>query len=239
MNEWNLLEAMNGIHEDAVERTRQLLENKEVSHMYKTKKVWRTLLIAALIASFFSITAYAVSQFSMQGRAGAENESFTAQFDNVTVEWPGKYVFSFEGPEECRAVRFKANWTPDENYWDFAQPEEDGYATLLEANEIYNEEFGVYLPACVIDVMYAPQFVDGGAMILMDFDPEEIVEETWGEIQVYKFEAKAGHAIDAAQTMFPTGNFVILFHPACAATTACRRWNRSPRAWRSCRRTSS
>lgn len=213
MNEWRLLQAMNGIHTDTVERTRQLLENKEVIPMYRMRKVWRTVLIAALIASFFSITAYAVFHFSMNGHSSVENESYTVHFGNQTMEWPSKYVFRFEGPEECRGVRFKANWTPNESYWDFAQPEDDGYASLLEGSEIRNEEFGVFLPSCVIDAMYAPQFVNDGALILMDFDPEKITEESWGEVQVYKFAAKSGHAIDADQTMFPTGNFVILFHP--------------------------
>ena len=213
MNEWNLLQAMNGIHTDTVERTRQLLENKEVIPMYRMRNVWRTVLIAALIARFFSITAYAVFHFSMNGHSSAENESYTVQFGNQAVEWPSKYVFRFEGPEECRGVRFKANWTPKENYWDFAQPEDDGYASLLEGGEIRNEEFGVFLPSCVIDVMYAPQFVNDGAMILMDFEPDKITEESWGDVQVYKFAAKSGHAIDADQTMFPIGNFVILFHP--------------------------
>lgn len=78
---------------------------------------------------------------------------------------------------------------------------------------MYNEEFDVYLPSCVVDIMYAPQFVDGGAMILIGFKPGEITRETWGEVEVYKFQATATHAIDREQTQFPTGNFVILFHP--------------------------
>ena len=90
MNEWNLLQAMNGIHTDTVERTRQLLENKEVIPMYRMRNVWRTVLIAALIASFFSITAYAVFHFSMNGHSSAENESYTVQFGNQAMEWPSK-----------------------------------------------------------------------------------------------------------------------------------------------------
>ena len=42
---------------------------------------------------------------------------------------------------------------------------------------------------------------------------EEITQETWGEVQVYKFQAKATHAIGTEQKHFLTGNFVILFHP--------------------------
>ena len=45
------------------------------------------------------------------------------------------------------------------------------------------------------------------------FKPGEITRETWGDVEVYKFQATATHAIDREQTQFPTGNFVILFHP--------------------------
>ena len=212
MTNLDLLEAMNGIREDALLQTRQFLENKEEHKVRKIKKVWRTVLIAALLTSLFTVTAYAVTQFTMSGHKPAE-KSFTVQYGTISHEVPTEYVFEFEGPAECREVQFKTNWTPEPDYWGFVGPEENGWASLLEANEIYTEEYQVYQPACVIDVMYAPQFVDGGAMILLGFQPGKITKETWGEVEVYQFEAKATHAIDREQTEFPTGNFVILFHP--------------------------
>lgn len=212
MTNLDLLEAMNGIREDALLQTRQFLENKEEHKVRKIKKVWRTVLIAALLTSLFTVTAYAVTQFTMSGHKPAE-KSFTVQYGTISHEVPTEYVFEFEGPAECREVQFKTNWTPEPDYWGFVGPEESGWASLLEANEIYNEEYQVYQPACVIDVMYASQFVDGGAMVLSGWAPDTVTEETWGQIQAYKITATATHPMNLEGTAFAKGNFVILFHP--------------------------
>lgn len=214
-NSDRLLQAMNGIDSQTLEETRRLLEQREERSMPRKKKLWRTILIAAVITSLLSVTAYAVSQFTMQGRPGTEGECFVATFDDQRIEWRGEYVFSFEGPSECRRAQFHVGWAPSEDYWDetWSWPNEDGYNELMEAYPITFEDENVRAPRCVIDVMYAPQFIDGGAMILMGFKPGEITEEQWGEVKVYRFSARATHAIDAEQTVYKTGNFVILFHP--------------------------
>ena len=49
MTNLDLLEAMNGIGEDTVLHTRRLLEHEEKQSMNKSKKIWRTVLIAAVI----------------------------------------------------------------------------------------------------------------------------------------------------------------------------------------------
>ena len=209
-----LLEAMNGIAGETVLKTQSFLENQRARSRYRKRRAVRTLLLAAVIASLLGVTAYAVAQFTMKGRAAGEGERFAWAYDDVTGSWKASYVFTFEGPAECREIVFKAGWAPSEDYWWWPEPDEDGWSTLLEARELYDEEHHVYLPACVIDICYGAQCTDGGALILMDFTPQEIVEEDWeGGVKAYKFQAVAGHAIDREQTVFPTGNFVILFHP--------------------------
>ena len=210
MNAYSLLEAMNGIPGETILRTGRLLEQKEERNMQKHRKVWRTALIAAVIVSLFTVTAYAAARFQMEGHRGGE--SYAVQFGEINASWPSDYVFEFEGPEECPEVHFKTTWAPSEDYW-FPEEWAHDWTSLVEGRELHNEELGVYQASCVADIMYAPQFVDGGAMILMGFKPEEITEEVWGEVQVYKFSATATHAIDQEGTVFPTGNFVILFHP--------------------------
>lgn len=207
-----LLDAMQGIRPENVRKAEAFLgytEEARPGH-YVRRRLWSTLLVAAILISLFTVTAYALGLFQMSGHRG--KESFTARFGELSVRWTGEYVFEFEGPEECREVHFKTTWAPGSDYWYPAEWAAD-WTRLVEGREIYNEEYGVYVPSCVVDVMYAPQFVDGGAMILTGFQPEEITQETWGEVQVYKFQAKATHAIDAGQKRFLTGNFVILFHP--------------------------
>lgn len=212
LNEERLLDAMQGVRPENVEKAAWFLgytgEARPVRH--GRRRLWSTLLVAAVLVSLFTVTAYALGLFQMSGRRGPEH--FTAQIGGQNVQWPSEYIFEFEGPEECPEVHFQVTWAPSADYW-FPAEWAEGWTDLVEGQPIYNEEFGIYTASCVVDVMYAPQFVDGGAMILTGFQPQEITQETWGEVQVYKFQAQATHAIDAAQTQFLTGNFVILFHP--------------------------
>lgn len=207
-----LLNAMQGIRPENVRKAEVFLgytkEVRPVRHV--RRKLWSTLLVAAILISLLTITAYALGLFQMSGHRG--KESFTAQYGGQNISWTGEYVFEFEGPEECPEVHFKTTWAPDNDYWFPADWAAD-WTQLVEGREIYNEEYGIYTASCVVDVMYAPQFVDGGAMVLIGFQPQEITQETWGEVQVYKFQAKATHAIGTEQKHFLTGNFVILFHP--------------------------
>ena len=212
MTNLDLLEAMNGITDETVLHTQHLLEHEEKHSVNKSKKFWRTALIAAVITCLLSVTAYAAVQFTMSGHR-PEEKSFTVEYGAISHEVPMEYVFEFQGPTECPEVQFKTNWTPTEDYWGFVGPQEDGWASLLEANEIYNETYQLYQPGCVIDVMYAPQFVDGGAMILSGWAPDAITEEIWEQVQAYKFTATATHPMNPEGTAFATGNFVILFHP--------------------------
>ena len=193
-----LLDAMQGIRPENVRKGEVFLGyTEEVRHVrHVRRKLWSTLLVAAILISLLTITAYALGLFQMSGHRG--KESFTAQYGGQNISWTGEYVFEFEGPEECPEVHFKTTWAPDNDYWFPADWAAD-WTQLVEGREIYNEEYGIYTASCVVDVMYAPQFVDGGAMVLIGFQPQEITQETWGEVQVYKFQAKATHAIGIEQ----------------------------------------
>ncbi len=184
MTRLDLLEAMNGIRGETILQAGRLLENEKEQEMNRTKKLWRTLLLAAALTCLLSVTAFAVTQFSVKSHRPAATERYIAQYGTISREIPTEYVFTFEGPASCPEVQFRAGWAPTEDYWSFVGPEADGWASLLEAGEIFNETYQVYEPACVVDVMYAPQFIDGGAMILSGWDPGPITEESWGAVQV-------------------------------------------------------
>lgn len=212
LNEELLLDAMQGIRLENVKKAEAFLGYaEEATPPFRAhRKLWSTLLVAAIIVSLFTVTAYALGWFQMSHHVS--QETYVATIGEMELEWKGEYAFEFEGPQECPEVRFRVAWSPSDDYW-YPASWAVGPTKLVEGREIYNEEFGVYMPSCVVDIMYAPQFVDGGAMILLGFQPGEITKEAWGEVEVYQFEAKATHAIDREQTEFPTGNFVILFHP--------------------------
>lgn len=212
LDSFALLSAMRGIREEYILNTANALgytaERPQTRRF--NRRLWSTLLVAAILISLFTITAYALGWFQMSHHVS--RETYTATIREQQVEWKGEYAFEFEGPEECPEVRFRVTWAPNDDYW-YPASWAVGRTKLVEGRELYNEEFGVYMPSCVVDINYAPQFVDGGAMILIGFQPGEITREIWGEVEVYKFQATATHAIHREQTQFPTGNFVILFHP--------------------------
>lgn len=207
-----LLDAMQGVRPENVHKAEVFLGYGEASQSppYVRRRLWSTILVAAILISLFTVSAYALGLFQISGRSS--KESFSVHFEEQSIQWDSEYVFTFAGPEECPEVHFKTTWAPNDDYWYPASWAAD-WTQLLEGRELYNEQFDIYMPSCVVDVLYASQFVDGGAMLLLGFQSEDIHQETWGELQVLTFSAQATHAIDAEQTEFPTGNFVILFHP--------------------------
>lgn len=205
-----LLDAMTGIPEEQILEAGRLLQWGEAAPVRRRRKLWTALLVAAVLVSLFTVTAYALGLFQMSGQGG--RQTFRTQIGEQQLEWSSEYTFTFEGPEQCQEIRFQITWAPDEDYW-FPEDWADGWTELVEGREIYDEEYGVYMPSCVVDIHYAPQFVQDGALVLQGFQPQKITREIWGEVEVYKFRALSTHAIDREQTVFPTGNFVMLFHP--------------------------
>ena len=197
-----LIEAMNGVHDKQIILAGEMLgyiEKKEASHY--NRNLWTTLLVAAIIVSLFTATAYAMGWFQMSHHVSQETY-VAAAFGEMELEWTGEYAFEFRGGRRnARRYASESHGTPSDDYW-YPASWAVGPTKLVEGREIYNEEFGVYMPSCVVDIMYAPQFVDGGAMILLGFQPGEIIRETWGDVEVYKFQATATHAIDREQTGF-------------------------------------
>ena len=111
-----LIEAMNGVHDKQIILAGEMLgyiEKKEASHY--NRKLWTTLLVAAIIISLFTATAYAMGWFQMSHHVS--QETYVATFGEMELEWTGDYAFEFEGPEECPEVRFRVTWSPSDDYW--------------------------------------------------------------------------------------------------------------------------
>ena len=201
----NLTEAVSLIDDrylDLAEKT-----NKEILEMSKNKRsivsvrrTMRTLLLAAVLVCLLTATAFATGLFDIKDRPAEKNETYTIHWGESeympegSVTWKDlKYVFKFEGPEESRKVEFRPGWLPFEpneavNAW---SKTEDGWYTRLvsEGTPEVDSFSNNYQPYCV-EVYYAPQFYNDGAMILMYATPDEITEEDWGEYKVMKFHAE-------------------------------------------------
>lgn len=204
-------------------------ESKEIYMMNRkhTKKFSRTALIAAAIAALFAVTAYAIGYFTMSGREAYGDEKYYIKWDDSEtgfLEWTDlTYILQFEGPEECMGAKFKEGWLPfapnqERNAW---ACDEDGWRTNL-VSELAPEVDSMsdnYQPYRV-ELFYAPQFLNDGALVMMDQTPGEITEEQWGEDQVIKFTATKHQDavnIDDKDVHIPEKDkyyyFVIRFNP--------------------------
>ena len=163
-------------------------------------RTMRTVLIAAVLVSLLTATAFAAGLFSIKDRPAEKDETYTIHWGESeympegSVTWKDlKYIFKFEGPEESRKVEFKPGWLPFEpnekmNAW--SKTEDGWYTRLVSEGAPEVDSFSDnYQPYCV-DVYYAPQFYHDGAMILMYATPDGITEEDWGEYHVMKFHAE-------------------------------------------------
>ena len=165
---------------------------KAVSRRGRSRK---TALIAAAVAAVLTLTALAIGYFTMSGREAYEGEKYRIVWDNENsfLEWTNlKYVFKFEGGTECRGAKFKEGWlpfAPNDAVNDWAK-DKNGWRTRLvsECAPGVDSTGDNFQPYC-IDLYYAPQFVNNGALLLMTQEPDEIIEEQWGDEQVMKFTA--------------------------------------------------
>lgn len=229
-----LLESFTYVDDGYVAEAASLLDRMEDNKMGEQKpkntlrKISKTFLIAAILASLLVVTAFAATLFSVSKREAKPDETYKIRWsdsENGFLEWKDlKYVFQFEGPEECREIRFKPGWLPFEpnegtNAW---AKEGDWYNRRLVSEGAPGvDRFGTNYQPYMVNVYYAPQFENGGAMLLMYQTPEEIIEEQWGDLQVMKF--KANQHFDAIEPneFFPEGSpertqefyFVIMFNP--------------------------
>ena len=168
------------------------------------------ILLAAAMVLALSVTALAAAGvFSLGHREAERGERFRLNFvTDAELYWSdAKQVFTFEGPAEAHTVHFKPGWLPAPLPEQLNAADSDGWYTRLTC------EGGGGQP-CMVEAYYAPQFVNGGHLILLYDEPKEIVEETWNGLQVMKFEA--ARTIPATEYRGETtfeGAYVMLFQP--------------------------
>ena len=231
MNRYDLLDAFNRVDQQQIHAAEVFFENRKETHpIMKKKKLLRTLLIAAVIMALMSVTAYAAGLFNMNGRKTAEDEVFPVHFyteeGDISGNWKGTYALKFDGPDVCQAVRCRFNWLPD-RYSTVGKVDEEGWLNSFgwdgDPTKIPHGTHmelgvpGVYADFVIVDVYYAPQFDDGGALILLSSEPENITEETWDQLSVVRFQAPYRYsdwnADGEPEELTVTANFLVLFHP--------------------------
>lgn len=232
MNRYDLMDALNRVDEEQLEATGRFFESgKEQIMKRKTIRTVRIVLIAAAVMVMLGATAYAAGLLGLQGRTVAPEESFPVSFrsmegDEEPIEgnWTGTYALEFESPETCPPVRYRFGWLPEGLAVADYEQDEDGWVKRWDYEGKvgfipWGEHAEVSEPGklgrfFVSDMYYAPQFVNGGALILLDTVVDSVEQETWGELSVLKISSSKWENVQHEQTDYDLPrNFVVLFHP--------------------------
>ena len=190
LNSLTLLRAMNGIYEeDVVMAGNSYFDEKQVKHL-KTKRIISFALAAALILSL-GIAAYAAFS-SMTHRVPKKSETFRISWEEGPtgyVEWSdAKLAVTFPETAESKEIEFRPSWLPDE----MASLKDGSWRSRLTAEKLaFSGPPQSKIPAyqdmmqpLLIETYYMSQFSDGGALLLLYYTPEEIIEEHWDEQNV-------------------------------------------------------
>ena len=185
-----LLRAMNGIHEeDVVMAGNSYFDEKQVKH-FKTKRIISFALAAALILSL-GIAAYAAFS-SMTHRVPKKSETFRISWEEGPtgyVEWSdAKLAVTFPETAESKEIEFRPSWLPDE----LSSLQNGSWRSRLTAEKLAlsgspQSKIPAYqdmMQPLLIETYYMSQFSDGGALLLLYYTPEEIIEEHWDELGV-------------------------------------------------------
>lgn len=190
LNSLTLLRAMNGIYEeDVVMAGNSYFDEKQVKHL-KTKRIISFALAAALILSL-GIAAYAAFS-SMTHRVPKKSETFRISWEEGPtgyVEWSdAKLAVTFPEKAESKEIEFRPSYLPDE----MASLKDGSWRSRLTAEKLaFSGSPQTKIPAyqdmmqpLLIETYYMSQFTGGGALLLLYYQPEEIIEEHWGEQDV-------------------------------------------------------
>ena len=229
MNRYDVLEALNQVDEAQLEATERFFESgKELSMKRKTIRTVRVMLIAAVVTALLGATAYAAGIFALKGREVPPEESFPVHFGTAWDEkhgaWKGTYALEFESPETCRPVRYRFGWLPEDLDYLYYEKDAEGWVKRWDWKPGCDDiPWGEHAEAVqkgkelffVSDMYYAPQFINGGALLLLNQVPDEITEETWGELSVQIFSCSGWRDWQTGEEgLFEESiNHVLLFHP--------------------------
>lgn len=195
LNSLTLLRAMNGIHEeDVVMAGNSYFDEQQVKHL-KTKRIISFALAAALILSL-GIAAYAAFS-SMTHRVPKKSETFRISWEENPsgyLDWSdAKLAVTFPEKAESKEIEFRPSYLPDE----MASLKDGAWCGRLTAEGLAfsgstQSKISAYqdmMQPLLIETYYMSQFSDGGALLLLYYTPEEIIEEHWDEqgVDVMRF----------------------------------------------------
>ena len=167
------------------------------------------VLLAAVLVLALGITAFAaVSVFSLGWKQAENGEAFTVQWQGGP--WESSLVLRFDGPETASRIRFRPGYLPSPATYTYPGGRDGWYSRLSTEHK---NPGGAEQP-CLIEVYYAPMFLNGGSLILLNGEAGEIQEERWEDYQVLKFETVYEYKQNDTQVSRQVdGSYVLLFQP--------------------------
>lgn len=176
---------------------------------FRLKKSLRILLVAAVLVSLFTVTAYALGVFQVQIRQPEEDEVIHGVWIERDEAGEVTYVQNMDYPDaglvltyETETIPFRAefkpNWLPCEPNHEYGA--DDWYWYFQNDGPDPNSTEYPYL----IQVAYA--LPDYQLVMQTEGGSEIVAEESWGELQVTKVVNQEHH--------FGAVNYVLLFSPA-------------------------
>ncbi len=162
---------------------------ERIVHM-KKKRIISVALAAALVLAL-GIGAYAAfSAFST--RVPEPEESFRIKWEENSsgyIDWAdAKLAVTFPETAESKEIEFRPGWLPEE-LAPLRSEDWIGYLTAEQLADRYPNMTGSQ--PLLIESYSMSQFNNGGALLLLYYTPENIVEEHWNEqgVDVMRFHA--------------------------------------------------
>lgn len=185
-----LKELYDALHASAQTRQEVLSMNETNSKSsFCSRRVLTVALTVAVVLALAVGAMAAAGLFKMAVREAKPEEVFlgpTLPDSGMPVQWDGaKLVFTFDGPTECSAIRFKPGFMPYDVVPGFCLTDGEGWYKRLTCEGTDGCESG---QPCLIEVRYAPMFVDGGSLLLLySDDVSDIIETEWNGFRILKF----------------------------------------------------
>ena len=199
MKRETISKALNGlddifISESAVFSPDSMQGNSERIVRMKKKRIISLALAAALML-LLGIAAYAVF-FSMSHRVPDSSETFRIHWEenpNGYIEWSNaKLAVSFPETAESREIEFRPVWLPEKmetlkngGAW-FSRLTAETYAI---PGPNFVPEYEDMWPPLLIETYSMSQFNNGGALLLLNYTPDGLIEEHWEgqDVDVLRF----------------------------------------------------
>jgi len=180
----------------------------------KGKKILRTVLLAAVIGTLMTATAFATGLFSMEKRTVEEGEvpsgywRFYDSDGNLTEEEKWVYpdagiVFTFMGPEsEHNRPEFKIGWLPEGEHYD----EQAGVCNVDGWMHSYGQMCMCKDIGCQIGVSNVHV---NGYQAILNGKPTVLKEEYWGEW--YVTEISSDYRGTSFERAYHDANYIFMF----------------------------